>query len=187
MANLPRFGRTWQRFSSMPRPGTASRPEFQPTTTDPEISPAAPATATNIYQTSPVRERSSRFSSPVKKYSSPVKKFSSPPSSPKYRAATTATSPIKSPSPIQRYDRYDGERRSTSVTTSPKTFKPSHRSPPLSPAKPKYSVPAAVPSLSPLTLPRSEPRYEPEPIRSRSPPQVTSNFQTFNLIHHTDL
>ncbi|CAK9319185.1 unnamed protein product [Citrullus colocynthis] len=141
MSNLPRFGRTWNRFSSLPRPGSASRPEIQPlmAATEPEVFPSAPTT-TNIYKTSPIRERSSRVPSPVRK-------LPSPPSSPKYGGATTI-SPRKPLSPTPTYNRYDGERR-TSATTSPKTFKPTHISPPLSPPKPKHSNVATTAPLSP--------------------------------------
>ncbi|XP_022147442.1 proline-rich receptor-like protein kinase PERK2 [Momordica charantia] len=169
MANLPRFGRTWQRFSSLPRPATASQPEqLQPAPAPApmngrEISPNSPVTA-QVLQTSPIRERSSRLPSPTKK-------FASPPSSPKYRPAAAA-SPPKPLSPTPSYNRYDGERRS-SATTSPKAIKPSYTSPPLSPAKHKYPTAATAAPLSPLTLPRSEAKHEPGPtIRSRSPPEV---------------
>lgn len=165
MANLPRFGRTWQRFSSLPRPGTASRPEVQPTTTEPEVFPSA-STTTNVFQTSPIREKSPQLPSPVRK-------LPSPPSSPKYRGGVAATSPRKPLSPTPTYNRYNGERR-TSATTSPKTFKPTYTSPPRSPPKQKYSTTTTAAPLSPLTLPRSEVRHEPEHmVRSRSPPEVS--------------
>ncbi|XP_038904572.1 pollen-specific leucine-rich repeat extensin-like protein 1 [Benincasa hispida] len=164
MSNLPRFGRTWNRFSSLPRPVSAPRPEIQPLTTATE--PEVPTTA-NVLQTSPIKERSPRIPSPVAK-------FPSPPSSPKYGVATTI-SPRKPLSPTPAYNRYDGERR-TSATTSPKAFKPTPVSPPLSPPKPKHSTLAAIATaapLSPLALPRSEVRREPEhTVRPRSPPEV---------------
>lgn len=168
MSNLPRFGRQWNRFSSLPRPGTATRPEPQPFTaaTEPEVFPSAVPT-TNTFQTSPIKQRTPRLSSPVKK-------FPSPPSSPKYSGAGTV-SPRKPLSPPPVHNRYDGERR-TSATTSPKTFKPTHISPPPSPSKPRHStVPTAVAPLSPLALPRSQVRREPEhSLRPRSPPEVIS-------------
>ncbi|KAL0547722.1 hypothetical protein IC582_012147 [Cucumis melo] len=168
MSNLPRFGRTWNRFSSLPRPSTAARQETQPAftaATEPEVFPSAVPT-TNTLQTSPVKQRTSRLSSPVKK-------FPSPPSSPKYSGATGTISPRKPLSPPSTYNRYDGERR-TSATTSPKTFKPTYISPPPSPPKPKHSTAATVVApLSPLALPRSEVRREPErSIRPRSPPEI---------------
>lgn len=166
MANLPRFGRTWNRFSSLPRPGTAPRLDVPPpaAASEPEVYPPPPRTA-NVLQTSPIKERSPRIPSPVRKYPSP-------PTSPKYRAAAPSTSPRKPLSPPPTYNRYDGERR-TSALASPKTFKTTYTSPPRSPAKHKYSTSTLQAPLSPLALPSLEKRHEPEPmVRPRSPPEV---------------
>ncbi|KAG7028528.1 hypothetical protein SDJN02_09709 [Cucurbita argyrosperma subsp. argyrosperma] len=173
MANLPRFGRTWNRFSSLPRPGTAPRLDVPPpaATSEPEVYPSAPRTA-NVLQTSPIKERSPRITSPVRKYPSP-------PTSPKYRAAAPSTSPRKPLSPPPTYNRYDGERRSSALA-SPKTFKTTYTSPPRSPAKHKYSTSTVQAPLSPLALPSLEKRHEPEPmVRPRSPPEGSA----FSLAH----
>ncbi|XP_023521993.1 uncharacterized protein LOC111785865 [Cucurbita pepo subsp. pepo] len=70
MANLPRFGRTWNRFSSLPRPGTAPRLDVPPpaAASEPEVYPPPPRTA-NVLQTSPIKERSPRIPSPVQQKS----------------------------------------------------------------------------------------------------------------------
>ena len=54
MANLPGFGRSWPRLSSLPRPGSASRSEVRASTalTELEAFSSAP-TATGILRTSP--------------------------------------------------------------------------------------------------------------------------------------
>ncbi|CAK9319183.1 unnamed protein product [Citrullus colocynthis] len=142
MANLPRFGRTWQRLSAIARPApAAAQPASVP---EPEILPLAPTTQTlqpfepNLPAaaappSSPVREPTPRISSPAKKAASPT-------TSPEYEATVVSVAslplkPAQSP-PVSPPSKSSDPRHSISPNSYKKPHKPT--TPPLSPlAMPK--------------------------------------------------
>lgn len=131
MANLPRFGRAWQRISAARPAPAAAQPASEP---EPEILSLAPTTQSlQPFEPNPP---------PVAAWiSSPAKKALSPAVSPKYNATVTR---VASP-PVSPSRKSPDRRHSISPNSYQKTVKPT--TPPLSPlALPKSANVTAIQS-----------------------------------------